>query len=144
MRTLTPPLVPFVDRLPLPSRLIAAEHDGQLNVRMRAGEHRFHRDLPVSSIWGFEGTVPGPSIEAERGQPVTVEWRNELEGPFPAPDAFHSEVLDTVLDRMLVPATTRVEQQRRWVTWMQRGHLHAYLFFILATLVTLLLWKGGS
>jgi len=70
--------------------------------------------------------------------------RPRIEGPFPAPDAFHSEVLDTVLDRVLVPATSRVEQQRRWVTWMQRGHLHAYLFFIVSTLVVLLLWKGGS
>jgi spore coat protein A len=45
--------------------------------------HRFHRDLPESRIWGYEGMFPGPSIEAERGQPVTVEWQNELEPPFP-------------------------------------------------------------
>lgn len=70
--------------------------------------------------------------------------RPRLEGPFPAPGAFHSDVPDTVLDRLLVPATTRVERQRRWVMWMQRGHVHAYLFFILATLVLLLLWKGGG
>jgi FtsP/CotA-like multicopper oxidase with cupredoxin domain len=82
-RVLSPPLAPFVDRLPVPSRLLAAEHDGQLTVHIRSGAHRFHRDLPASTIWGFEGMVPGPAIEAERGQPVTVEWRNELEGPFP-------------------------------------------------------------
>jgi spore coat protein A len=76
-------LAPFVDRLPLPSRLIAAEHHGRLAVRIRAGVHSFHRDLPGSSIWGFEGTVPGPTIEAERGRPVTVEWRNELGGVYP-------------------------------------------------------------
>lgn len=81
--TLAKPLAPYVDALPLPSRLIAAEHDGRLTVRIRAATHRFHRDLPVSSIWGFEGTIPGPTIEAERGQSVTVEWRNELEGSFP-------------------------------------------------------------
>ncbi|TMF46002.1 MAG: hypothetical protein E6I23_03690 [Chloroflexi bacterium] len=82
-RTLVPQLVPFIDGLPLPQRLIAKEHHGSLVVRMRMGEHRFHRDLPVSKIWGYEGMVPGPTIEAERGHPVTVEWRNELEGPFP-------------------------------------------------------------
>ena len=82
-RVLTAPLAPYVDALPLPSRLIASEHDGRLTVRIRAGAHRFHRDLPVSSIWGFEGTVPGPTIEAERGQPIAVEWRNELDGAFP-------------------------------------------------------------
>ena len=82
-RPLVPPLPPFIDDLPLPLRLIAEEHRGRLVVRMRMGEHRFHRDLPVSKIWGYEGMVPGPTIEAERGHPVTVEWRNELEGPFP-------------------------------------------------------------
>jgi len=50
---------------------------------MRAGTHRFHRDLPESPIWGFDGGLPGPTIEAERGQPMSVEWRNELDGPFP-------------------------------------------------------------
>jgi spore coat protein A len=45
--------------------------------------HRFHRDLPESRIWGYDGTVPGPTIEAERGQPVTVEWHNQLDRPLP-------------------------------------------------------------
>ena len=82
-RPLTAPLAPFVDALPVPRRLVAAELDGRLTVRMRPGTHRFHRDLPASAIWGYDGTVPGPTIEAERGQPVTVEWRNELRGPLP-------------------------------------------------------------
>src|SRR6266446_5111774 len=78
---LTAPLTPFVDALLVPRRLIAAEHHGQLTVRIQAATHRFHRDLPESRIWGYDGTVPGPTIEAERGKPVTVEWRNELAGP---------------------------------------------------------------
>ncbi|HEU5213225.1 MAG TPA: multicopper oxidase domain-containing protein [Gaiellaceae bacterium] len=88
------PLEPFVDVLPVPARLIAAEHDGRLTVSIRAGEHRFHRDLPKSSVWGFEGRVPGPTIEAERGQPVTVEWRNELKGAFPVTDTVAPEATD--------------------------------------------------
>jgi spore coat protein A len=75
-------LEPFVDALPIPHRLIAPQH-GHLTVRLRAGEHQFHRDLPPSRIWGYDGTVPGPTIEAEQGTPVTVEWRNEIVGPFP-------------------------------------------------------------
>src|SRR5689334_24830675 len=70
-RVVTMPLAPFVDRLPLPARLPAAERDGRLTVGMRAATHQFHRDLPSSSIWGFEGTVPGPTIETERG---TTAW----------------------------------------------------------------------
>jgi len=80
---LTSPLTPFLDALPVPRRLIAAEHQSQLTVRIRTATHRFHRDLPESRIWGYDGTVPGPTIEAERGKPVMVEWRNELEGPLP-------------------------------------------------------------
>src|SRR5947208_1360068 len=76
MRDLSPPLTPYVDPLPVPRRLRAADHDGRLTVSMRAGTHRFHRDLPESPIWGFDGGLPGPTIEAERGQPVSGEWRN--------------------------------------------------------------------
>jgi FtsP/CotA-like multicopper oxidase with cupredoxin domain len=94
MNALSLPLAPFVDPLPLPSRLIAAEHDGRLTVHIRAGEHRFHRDLPPSSIWGFEGMAPGPTIEAERGQPVAVEWRNELNGSFPVSVTVAPEATD--------------------------------------------------
>jgi FtsP/CotA-like multicopper oxidase with cupredoxin domain len=93
-RVVTPPITPFVDSLPVPSRLIAAKHDGRLAVRICAGEHRFHRDLPASRIWGFDGTVPGPTIEAERGQPVTVEWQNELAGPFPVTDTLAPQPTD--------------------------------------------------
>jgi spore coat protein A len=82
-RVLTQPLVPFVDPLPVPERLLAPQHGGRLTVAIRAGAHRFHRDLPESRIWGFDGTVPGPTIEAERAKPVRVEWCNELDGPLP-------------------------------------------------------------
>jgi o-aminophenol oxidase len=77
------PLRPFVDPLPVPRRLLASEHEGHLTVRMRSGAHRFHRDLPESRIWGYDGGVPGPTIEAERGNPVRVEWVNELAGMLP-------------------------------------------------------------
>ncbi|HEX6538724.1 MAG TPA: multicopper oxidase domain-containing protein [Candidatus Dormibacteraeota bacterium] len=80
---LAAPLAPFVDPLPVPRRLIAAEHGHRLRVPIRSAPHRFHRDLPPSMIWGYDGIVPGPTIEAERGQPVTIEWRNEIEAPLP-------------------------------------------------------------
>src|SRR5580704_6500707 len=82
-RTLGAPLAPFADALPVPQRLVAAERHGQLSVPIRAGAHRFHRDLPESAVWGYDGRVPGPTIEAERGQAVTVVWRNELDGTLP-------------------------------------------------------------
>jgi FtsP/CotA-like multicopper oxidase with cupredoxin domain len=77
------PLMPFVDALPLPPRRLADEHQGWLRVHIRAASHRFHRDLPQSRVWTYDGSVPGPTIEAERGHPVRVEWRNELAGTLP-------------------------------------------------------------
>jgi hydrogenase-4 component B len=70
--------------------------------------------------------------------------RPELSGPFPARGEFHTDIRDAVLDRLLVPSMERVDEQRRWVTWMQRGSAHAYILYILATLVALLFWRGGS
>jgi len=64
---LQPPLTPFVDPLPLPRRILAGQGGGELTVRMRAAAHRFHRDLPESRVWAYEGLVPGPTVEAERG-----------------------------------------------------------------------------
>src|SRR6266540_2455888 len=83
LSSLTSPLTPFVDALPLPARRLAREHQGSLRVRLRTGSHRFHRDLPESRVWTYDGSLPGPTIEAERGHPVRVDWRNELEGKLP-------------------------------------------------------------
>jgi o-aminophenol oxidase len=80
---LTSPLTPFVDALPLPARILASEHGGKLTVRIRAAAHRFHRDLPESRVWAYDGRIPGPAIEAERGQPIRVQWRNEIDEAYP-------------------------------------------------------------
>src|SRR5215211_1067445 len=81
--SLRPPLSPFVDALPLPRRILADQHGGELTVPIRAATHRFHRDLPTSRVWAYDGRVPGPTIEAERGRPVRVHWRNEIDQPYP-------------------------------------------------------------
>ena len=83
MSLLASPLTPFVDPLPRPRRILASEHGGELTVRIRAAAHRFHRDLPESRVWAYDGLIPGPVIEAERGQPVRVQWRNEIDEPYP-------------------------------------------------------------
>jgi hypothetical protein len=64
-----------------------------------------------------------------------------LGGPFPAPASFSSHVPDVVLDRLLVPAAETTGRGLGWFRWVQRGSVHAYLVYILATLVWLLLWK---
>jgi hydrogenase-4 component B len=62
---------------------------------------------------------------------------------FPRSESLHSHVPDTVLDEILVPAGRAIERGLRWFRWVQRGSVHAYLFYILATLMWLLIWQGG-
>jgi spore coat protein A len=39
---------------------------------------RLHRDLPLTRVWGYAGSYPGPTIEAGVDKPVTVTWVNDL------------------------------------------------------------------
>lgn len=85
-------LTPFVDPLPLPplarrSGLRPSPEDRSRMVpfyrmAMKTWHVRVHRELPPTMVWGFEnsslGSFPGPTIEARSGEPVMVEWANEL------------------------------------------------------------------
>ena len=35
-------------------------------------------DFAATTVWGYEGSFPGPTIEARRNKPVSVKWINEL------------------------------------------------------------------
>jgi spore coat protein A len=78
----------FVDPLPLPG---AAESAGErrdprsptrkipyYRIAMRQIESKVHRDLPPTRMWTYGGTSPSPAIEARSGQPILIEWANEL------------------------------------------------------------------
>ncbi|MGH9612602.1 MAG: multicopper oxidase family protein [Bryobacteraceae bacterium] len=81
-------LAKFVDRLPVPERarssgVRAAPHDPAskfpyYRLRMTQVESKVHRDLPATRFWGFGSSSPGPTIEARRGEPLLVEWVNDL------------------------------------------------------------------
>ena len=75
------PLTPFKDRLPLPPVLRPHEtRDGleSLRISLRATNRRLHSELPPTGLWGYDGCVPGPTIEVRRGQRLRVEYVNEL------------------------------------------------------------------
>ncbi|WP_437688325.1 multicopper oxidase family protein [Sorangium sp. So ce176] len=44
----------------------------------REFQHRFHPELPASTVWGWGGTVPGRTIMARYGEPIVVRFRNRL------------------------------------------------------------------
>jgi spore coat protein A len=81
-------LAPFVDPLPIPAVLQPNELrpsplDANLKIPyyrlpMRQAETKLHRDLKPTRFWGFNSTLPGPTIESRSGQGLLVEWANEL------------------------------------------------------------------
>jgi spore coat protein A len=81
-------LAHFVDPLPIPSvvKPTGIRPDPQnLSARvayyrlaMREFKTKVHRDLPPTTLWGYNATCPGPTIDAHYGEPIVVEWANEL------------------------------------------------------------------
>jgi spore coat protein A, manganese oxidase len=47
-------------------------------IAMREAWGNVHRDLPPTRFWGYDGKMPGPTIEVHSGKPVLIEWGNEL------------------------------------------------------------------
>lgn len=77
----SPDLERFVDELPRPNVLkpIGRKKGKPVyEVEMREVEQQLHRDLPKTTVWGYEGQYPGPTIEAKRGEDVYVTWKNKL------------------------------------------------------------------
>jgi FtsP/CotA-like multicopper oxidase with cupredoxin domain/plastocyanin len=75
-------LEPFVDALPRPAvaQPVVGQPGGSANYEIAMTEftQKLHRDLPSTLVWGYGGTYPGPTIEANRDLPVTVMWTNDL------------------------------------------------------------------
>jgi len=44
----------------------------------RACRQKIHRDLPPTTLWGYNGIWPGPTIEVRRNKPIAVKWTNSL------------------------------------------------------------------
>jgi spore coat protein A, manganese oxidase len=74
-------LARFVDPLPIP-RVIqpGSTYLGMpmYEVIMRQFTQQLHRDLPPTTLWGYDGVYPGPTFEVEQNQSICVLWRNNL------------------------------------------------------------------
>lgn len=71
----------FVDALPIPSVLRAVgkcEGIPYYEVTMKQVKQKLHRDLPPTTVWGYNGMYPGPTFEVRRIQPIFVKWENKL------------------------------------------------------------------
>jgi spore coat protein A len=75
-------LEPFVDPLPLPA--VATPVSGTIGgaasyqIAVTEFKQKLHRDLPLTTVWGYGGSYPGPTILASVGNMVDVTWINDL------------------------------------------------------------------
>lgn len=76
-------LTPFLDPLPIPRTIRARGRKKDLTIRTSRVRRRLHAQLPPTVMWGYEGQVPGPTIEVDRDQHVTITWANDTEGTIP-------------------------------------------------------------
>lgn len=75
----------FVDPLPIPEKAVpvykcdgAKRKEIMYCIPMLETSHRFHRDFPLTRVWGYNGTYPGPTIEVAKDVSVKVKWENKL------------------------------------------------------------------
>ena len=89
-------LTPFVDALPIPNGIRPGgtfDGDPLFQVTMQVFRQKLHRDLPPTTLWGYNGQYPGPTFEARRGQPIAVRWMNNLPNRhmFPIDNTLHGD-----------------------------------------------------
>ncbi|MDQ6595795.1 multicopper oxidase family protein [Bacillus salipaludis] len=71
----------FVDALPLPPILEPKDRCDDIpfyEVIMKQVKQKLHRDLPPTTVWGYNGMYPGPTFEVRRNEPILVKWKNKL------------------------------------------------------------------
>lgn len=119
---------------------------------------RARRRQPALSTWGcgYAGSSPRLQYTASSFAEIITSrfaWalrprvhRPRIEGPFPAPASFHSQVDDSVLDRLLLPAARGALRATASLRALPQGQLQRYILYILAVLVPLLAWAmfGGD
>jgi spore coat protein A len=74
-------LTKFIDKLPIPPILQARWKDPSYTyyeVNMTEFKQSLHSELNDTTVWGFEGNYPGPTIEVNSGEKVFIKWINKL------------------------------------------------------------------
>jgi spore coat protein A, manganese oxidase len=72
----SPSLARFVDPLPIPP--VITPGFSTVDIHMTQLKQKLHRDLPSTTLWGYNGIYPGPTFETRSGRPISVQWLNDL------------------------------------------------------------------
>ena len=115
----------FVDELPIPPVLkprLKDEFHTYYEVNMTEFKQSLHSELNDTTVWGYEGSYPGPTIEVESGEKVFIKWINNL------PDKHLLPVDNTVHGaHMDVPEVrTVVHVHGACVEWQSDGYPEAW------------------
>jgi spore coat protein A len=69
----------YVDPLPLPPVIRSSGQSGEIvEIEMLQFQQKVHRDLPPTTVWGYNGSWPGPTIEAKSGETLHINWTSKL------------------------------------------------------------------
>ncbi len=90
-------------------------------IYMKEAKHRFHKQFPLTPVWGYNGRVPGPTIEATKDETTRVKWINNLPSKhlFPIDHTIHGSI-DTPDVRSVV------HLHGANVDWRSDGHPEAW------------------
>ena len=89
---------PFTTDLPtLPTLKPTGRRNGQdlYEITQRASDREILPGLKTT-VWGYDGRFPGPTIEARRGEPIVVRMHNQL--PVPTTTHLHGGVTPAASD----------------------------------------------
>lgn len=74
-------LTKFIDPLPLLPVLAQSRMQDGIpfhEVAMSQFTQKLHAQLPPTTLWGYDGRYPGPTVEARVGQPLRFRWTNRI------------------------------------------------------------------
>lgn len=74
-------LTKYVDPLPIPSVIAPTGTLGGVplyEVSVSQFTQQLHSELPATTLWGYQGTYPGPTFEVNRNEEIKIRWVNDL------------------------------------------------------------------
>ncbi|PPA69398.1 multicopper oxidase family protein [Jeotgalibacillus proteolyticus] len=112
----------FVDELEKPSVARPTCHrsypkNSYYELELKQAMHRFHKDFPLTKIWGYDGLIPGPTIEARKDKSTYVKFINRLPSKHFLPV---DRTLHTASDSPEVRTVTHLHGAN--VFWESDGH----------------------